>query len=414
LNAVQTLFIFGTNRAALESVFQELDQEKEKAEGVELALETNSAAIAGRTLLVPTYRAGNVALIEQRAPRKFELPADELKLLQDYLAYLGDERLVLAHHDLMPRQIGCLDATLATPETFFNTNTGKRFGNVNILLPRLTRYLDLVPSELDGFKSLETEINHYQHIRVVRVLLKDIEELRRKIQAVQEYRDPAAQETMLREHYQQGKLDLDAYTAAIKDIARVSAEEIFAPPNKPRLKIKNLAAHYYLPLLLSDDEKIDYISHVIRVPSEVRFIEQLEAYLKEQGNLFAAAFDWWMFSRTDETLDRIYIPYIDSTQNPREFHPDFIFWLKRFDDYFILFVDPKGMEHTAHIRKIEGYRNIFTENDRKTLRVFNHDGIKVHVALALVTTDANLALPEYKDFWFDHPKGILKRLIGVQ
>ena len=145
LNAVQTLFIFGTNRAALESVFQELGQEKEREEGVELALETNYAAIAGRALLVPTYRLAQQSLVEQRAPRKFELPADELKLLQDYMAYLGDERLVLAHHDLMPRQIGYVQKSIAEPETYFNTSGGRKFGHVNVLLPRLTRYLDTVP-----------------------------------------------------------------------------------------------------------------------------------------------------------------------------------------------------------------------------------------------------------------------------
>ncbi len=408
LNAVQTLFIFGTNRAALESVFQELDQEKEKEEGVELVLKTNSAAIAGRTLLVPTYRAGNVALIEQRAPRKFELPADELKLLQDYLAYLGDERLVLARHDLTPRQIGYVQKSITEPETYFNTAGGRKFGNVNILLPRLTRYLDLVPSELDGFKSLETEINHYQHIRV---LLKDIEELRRKIQLVQEYRDPASQKAMLKERYQQGKLDLDAYTTAIENLPR-TAEESFTPPQRATLKIKNIAAHYYLPLLLSDDEKIDYITHVIRVPSEVRFIEQLEASLKEQGNLFASAFDWWMFSRADETLDRVFIPYYDPAQNRmREFHPDFIFWFKRFSDYFILFVDPKGMQNTDYQYKLDGFKEIFVDRASGALRVIPHDGMNVRVALAMHTADANRAPQEYKDFWFDHPKNILKQLI---
>ncbi len=408
LNAVQTLFIFGTNRAALESVFQELDQEKEKEQGVELALATNSAAIAGHLLLVPTYRHAPEPLIKQRAPRKFELQDGERKYLEDYLAYLRDDRLVFARHALSPRQIGNVQTTLAASGLYFNSRTDKRYGSPDILLPRLARYFDLMPDELDRFKPLETEITHYQHIRVV---LKNVEELRQKIKAVQEYQDPEARRHALREQYEQGKLGLDALLAETEKLARTSAEEIFAPPNKPPLTIKHLAAHYYLPLLLSDDEKIDYISHVIRVPSEVRFVEQLDAYLKEPDNLFASAFDWWMFSRADETLDRIYIPYIDPAQNrPREFHPDFIFWLKRFNDYFILFVDPKGMEHTEHIRKIEGYRDIFTDRTTNALRVFDHEGMNVRVALALVASDANLAPQEYKDFWFDHPTEILKQL----
>jgi hypothetical protein len=84
------------------------------------------------------------------------------------------------------------------------------------------------------------------------------------------------------------------------------------------------------------------------------------------------------------------------------------------NNYFILFVDPKGMEHTEHIRKIDGYRDIFTDRATNALRVFNYGGMNVRVALALVATDANVALPEYKDFWFDHPKDILKQLLEVR
>jgi hypothetical protein len=51
---------------------------------------------------------------------------------------------------------------------------------------------------------------------------------------------------------------------------------------------------------LSEDERIDYIRRTIIVPSEVRFINQLEGYLKEPDNLFVF-FDWWAFSRADES-----------------------------------------------------------------------------------------------------------------
>lgn len=67
LPAIESLFIFGTNRTALESVFKELDQEKDKPEGVEIALEVNPVARDGRLLLVPTYRIADRPLIEQRA-----------------------------------------------------------------------------------------------------------------------------------------------------------------------------------------------------------------------------------------------------------------------------------------------------------------------------------------------------------
>lgn len=46
-----------------------------------------------------------------------------------------------------------------------------------------------------------------------------------------------------------------------------------------KIKIKYLANHYYLPVIVSETEKIDYLNHIINVEGEVRFIEQLEEYL---------------------------------------------------------------------------------------------------------------------------------------
>ncbi len=46
-----------------------------------------------------------------------------------------------------------------------------------------------------------------------------------------------------------------------------------------------------------------------------------------------------MFSKIDETLDEVYIP-------------DFIFWLKKDNNYFIVFIDPKSTEFTKYQNKI--------------------------------------------------------------
>ncbi|MBI4786071.1 MAG: DEAD/DEAH box helicase family protein [Chloroflexi bacterium] len=410
LNALQTLFIFGTNRVALESVLNGLDQEKEKEAGRELALAVNPAVTDQRPLLIPVYRVADRPLIEQRAPGKFELQPAELQTLRHYRSHLADDRLLLAHHDLLPQQIANLDKVLDAPETYFNPTTDRKFGSMNILLPRLAKYLRTVPKEWDGFKPLDTEINHYRHIRVV---LQDIQELWRKIQAVQAYQDPAAQMAALKEQFTARQLDFDAFMAAAQKLTSASAEETFTLPNGALLRIKNIAAHYYVPLLLSESETIQYINHVIHVPSEVLFIKQLEEYMRAPDNLLAA-FDWWLFSRADEILDRIFIPYYDPNQNQmRDFHPDFIFWLKRWNDYFILFVDPKGMGRSEYMHKVTGYKEIFVVHATGAIREFKHNGMTVRVALALHTTDANQAPPGYEDVWFDNIPGILKRLLAL-
>lgn len=415
LPVVESLFIFGTNRAALETVLMELKQVQDKAEGTELALAVNPLA-EGRTLLIPVYRLTDRPLIAERKPRKFELPEEERAALKGYIDYLGDDRLLLAHHGLPPRRIGYIQRSMAEPGVYFNTTTGHRYGNFGVLLSRLGSYFDLCPMEPDGFKTLEDEINHFRRIRVE---LENVEELRRKIEAVLAYKDPEERERVLREQYQQGILDLDGLMSGIKQAVKVSAEETFAPNYRPPLHIKNVAAHYYLPMLVSDDEKIDYINHVIKVPSEVHFVEQLEGYLRQPDNLFRR-FDWWMFSRTVERVDRVTIPYYDPGQNRiRDFHPDFIFWFMRGQrgygtpDYTILFVDPKGMSQTAYQYKIDGYHGLFVDDRTGQPRAIRHNGMQVRVALAMHTSDANQAPAKYGEYWYDHPQTILERVLTM-
>jgi len=125
--------------------------------------------------------------------------------------------------------------------------------------------------------------------------------------------------------------------------------------NNQRIAIEYLANHYYLPVIIPDQEKTNYLTHIINVESEIEFMEGLKNYLKTSDNVFSK-FDWWMFSKLDETLDEVYIPYYNSKTNGiSKFKPDFIFWMQKDNRYLILFIDPKGTEHTDAYRKIDGY-----------------------------------------------------------
>jgi len=67
------------------------------------------------------------------------------------------------------------------------------------------------------------------------------------------------------------------------------------------------------------------MNYIIKTPSEHKFVKDLVEYLKRESNLFKN-FDRWMFSKIDEYLDEVYIPYYDSYANmPKRFKPDFIF-----------------------------------------------------------------------------------------
>jgi len=406
LLAVESLLIFGTNRAALETVFTELDQEKEKDLGLELPLDVNESAIAGQPLLVPTYHTTDRLLVEERKLRKFELPAPELAILRGYVDYLGDDRLLLAHHDMRPRQIGLLQESLAAPDDYFNTDGEKKFGTVDILLPRLTRYFDIFQREVDGFKPLEDEINHFKRIRV---FLENIEELQKKIARVKNYKKPQSSIEDITRKLAIGEISQEEAATRLNAFVNAIKEDTYSDKGVT-LHLKNIPGHYYLPLILSDDAKHMLINYSVQVESEKIFLRELDAYLDTPDNDFRA-FDWWMFSRADENADTITLPYYHPRENRiRDFHPDFIFWLKKGDSYWILFVDPKGMTVTDYQYKIDGYKELFVDHASGQPREFKHNGLTVRVGLAMYTPDANQAPKEYSDFWYDHPRQILRRL----
>ena len=169
---LETLFIFGTNRQALHTVIAQMQQEEGDVPVHQLNLALNPQ-VRGKTLLIPTYRLADRPLLEQRAPAKFPITENELALLQSYIGYLGDSRVLLARHHATPRQIGMVQQTLDDPNRYFRMD-GRPYGDLNVLIPRLWGYLNIVPQEWDGLKLLADEIRHFQQIKVQ---LKDITEL---------------------------------------------------------------------------------------------------------------------------------------------------------------------------------------------------------------------------------------------
>lgn len=108
-----------------------------------------------------------------------------------------------------------------------------------------------------------------------------------------------------------------------------------------------------------------------------------------------------MFSKLDETMDEIYIPYYNPLTNKiSKFNPDFIFWMGKGKNYFIVLVDPKGTEHTSAYRKIDGYKELFEADNKE--KVFKYNGYNVKVKLLLRPEDIAKAPKEYRAYWFDN------------
>jgi len=400
IQPLESVFIFGTNREALNQVIAGLDQE-EKDSGIhEISLEVNQEAINGKILLIPTYRINDTLLHKERHQSKFVITPENLDLLKRYTQYVNDDRVFYAIHDIPPSLITSLRGSFDTPDEIYKTDEAKSYRNLSVLVKQASGYFNIHGKSVSGFKEMEEEINHFRHIKVI---LEEIGDLQRKIQNVINA-EMAINEA--RAKVRSNQLSFDEYISEEENLKGHQREVFIAGGFS--LDIRKIANHYYIPVLLSSDERIDYIRSVIRVESEIRFLRQLEDYCGKSDNLFKQ-FDWWLFSRIDETLDEISIPYYYPKDNRiANFKPDFIFWLKRGNRYHILFVDPKGTGRSEYEHKIDGYKSLFEENGQP--RKFNHGDLEITVHVSLYTSDREFLASGYKDYWFDSIEGVLKLL----
>ena len=146
--------------------------------------------------------------------------------------------------------------------------------------------------------------------------------------------------------------------------------------------------------------------------ARIRTCCALEDYLRIKDNLFRS-FDWWLFSRVDETTDEIAIPFYYPIENRiANFKPDFIFWLQKGNRYHILFIDPKGTGRTEYEHKVDGYCALFEEHDRP--KVFHHNGLEVSVHVSLFTKDRQHLAERYRKYWFDSVEQVIDSIHPIQ
>lgn len=389
---VETLFIFGTNRNALETVIKELQTEKTKGSGVQVSLFLNPEAQRVE-LLVPTYKQAQQPIYEAKKRGRFQLSLQDFELLNRYVQFIPDDRVFLMKYNTEPIKTRLLRENLRRQGNFKFVD--KNFKNMDLLIQRIFDYFGITLEEFKELKKLEQEIRHFRNVTVT---LGDINIIQKKVNSVKDYPEKKKQlEGEL------SKLSPEAQQK-FRDLLAKESTETYEHDHK-KIEIKYVANHYYIPLILSENEKIDYIKHVIKTTSEVKFINDLEDYLAKGDNKLNE-FDWWFFSKLDESLDEVYIPYYNPDANKiSPFYPDFIFWLAKGKDYVILFVDPKGTEHTSAYRKIDGYKELFEENGKE--KVFDHNSSNVRVRLRLRPEDVSKALAEYRQYWFDNIENMI-------
>ncbi|GAA8448639.1 hypothetical protein HpDR51_02180 [Helicobacter pylori] len=205
----------------------------------------------------------------------------------------------------------------------------------------------------DEFNVLDNE--KIVHFKRIKVKASKKEKLIQTIQEVKEY-VPLDKETLIKK-IAQG--EIDPY-----DADKHKQDRTFKVGDAELLKLKE---HYYTPLIKA--KNCDWLKHVVKVKSESDFLEEL---LKITETL-QENYDFWAFSKIDEHLDNLFIPYIDNGATERRFFPDFIFWLQKSGTQFICFIDPKGSKHTDYEHKADAYKlfkdKIFNPKDDPNLKI---------------------------------------------
>ena len=383
---VETLFLFATNRNAVKAVLEGLETEKAAAfELLEGFQQAPIPKIHGREmpLLIPEYRD----VPKTAAPLPFSLSAETKLRFEEWLARTSDA--VLAVRDgLAPPQIAELHAMVTQPTTLTVT-PDKHYALLPFLQSRLVSHLSKTAKVSDSVREINDE--DIVHFRQIRAIPEHVRELQKKIDNVKQGRASNQDIAALAERLAKNEITREEFDRQAAGQTTEAFED---------LTIKKIIGHYYLPVALGN-EKANYIQHIIKVESEVRFLNALEAWV-EKNNI---PWDAWMFSKIDESLDRIHIPYFDNSVNDyRRFLPDFVFWMCRENEYRIVFVDPKGTEHATAYRKIDGYEDLFMQNGEP--HSFKHlPDWRVSVNLLLYNPSGQPA-QAYQRYWTDSPESI--------
>ncbi len=392
---IESLFIFGTNAENLKGIINALKEEKqEKDLGQEFVINKDAE---NRLLIIPIYKESDKIFAEEKDVEPYSISKQDFNYAYSMFNYIG-EKVVLAKYEcdikILKKMKESFDFELK--KRYFKFDEMRSIGEPDLLIDRILNYFNVRDREFDNFKRLENEIIHFKKIK-----FNGGEKFDQIINKIREVREAPEKRQKLKKAFDERQLSFDDM---LKEFQSLKDSQDFNYRNK-RLEIKYIQNHYYIPVIISEEGKADYIKHIIDVESEAEFINELEEYLQKDDNVFKR-FDWWMFSKLDETLDDVYIPYYNPKENNiAKFKPDFIFWMQKGDDYIILFVDPKGTEYTDVDRKIDGYRKLFefeTEGNEIS-KNYSFEGYNVKVKLLLKTSRGMARVAEsYKRYWFDN------------
>jgi len=380
---IESLFVFGTNANNLKEIIATLMAEKQEMNLGEAFILNPEAQ--KHLLLIPVFKNSERIFAEEKDPLKYSISREDFDITSQFYEFLGD-KVALAKYNCEVKFLKKAKDSFIEKERYYDFNERNSIFEPELILDRIFSYLGVKSKEFDKFKELENEIIHFKKVRFSDA--EKYEEIKKKIDFIKQYPEKKKE---LDESY--GKVPPNEYAKQLKLFENAGEYKV----NNQKIRIKYLANHYYLPVIISETEKIYYLNHIINIPSEVKFIEELEEYLAQPDNIFSR-FDWWMFSKLDQTLDEVFIPYYNPSEPEKMsyFKPDFIFWAQKNKQYLILFVDPKGTSFATYQHKVDGYKRIFENKN------FSHNGYEISINLLLYTDSIAKVGEGYRKYWFDN------------
>ncbi len=377
---LETLFVIPTNHASLEAILKIQKESENRGENRgswrEIKLEKT---LIKHDLFVPCYRKEPTSILKLPENASFKMSEKNFKDLKEYFNLMSEKHFILKHEIYDPKDYTQLKKMIQ--KAHFKKVSTWHYKDLDYMISEIKGKLypnQKVPK--DEFNALDNEkIVHFKRIKVKadkqEALIKTIQEVKEHV--------PLDKETLIKK-IAQG--EIDPY-----DTEKHKQDKMFKIDDAELLKLKE---HYYTPLIKAKD--CDWLKHVVKVKSEIDFLQELQD--QETTKTLQANYDFWAFSKIDEHLDNLFIPYINNVAE-RRFFPDFIFWLQKGDTQIICFIDPKGTKISDYQHKADAYK-LFKD---KIFNPKNNPHFKIKVVLKFYG-DKNRVPEKYRDYWIQKGK----------
>ncbi len=377
---LETLFVIPTNHASLEAILKIQKESENRGENRgswrEIKLEKTPIK---HDLFVPCYRKEPTSILKIPENASFKMSEKNFKDLKEYFNLMSEKHFILKHEIYDPKDYATLKDMIQ--KAHFKKVSTWHYKDLDYMIAEIKGKLypnQKVPK--DEFNALDNE--KIVHFKRIKVKADKQEALIKTIQEVKEHA-PLDKET-LRIKIAQG--EIDPY-----DTEKHKQDKTFEVDGAELLKLKE---HYYTPLIKAKD--CDWLKHVVKVKSEIDFLQELQD--QETTKTLQENYDFWAFSKIDEHLDNLFIPYINNVAE-RRFFPDFIFWLQKGDTQIICFIDPKGITYADYEHKADAYK-LFKD---KIFNPKNDPHFKIKVVLKFYGNKDRVA-DGYRDYWIQKGK----------